>query len=73
MRKLIWLFIIIGITLIHAWELVFLCVLTLVLPYGILVFLCWLFKIDLNDAEISDNDRWSLGFIAGLITGQFLK
>lgn len=74
MRKLVWILIIIGITMIHAWELVFLCALNLIIPYGMLVFICWLFKIDLSDADISDNDddHWGLGFLSGLITEQFL-
>lgn len=73
MRKMAWIFIILGITLMHAWELLFMFLIAIITPFVCLGFIFWLFNVDTNDLTINDSndDNFEDGFVCGWLLNQF--
>lgn len=74
MRKIVWLIIVIGITWIHAWELLLMYLMAIIIPLVLLGFVFWLFNVDISESSVrNSNDSWEDGFISGLIMGYFSR
>lgn len=70
MRKIAWLIIVIGITWIHAWKLLLIYLMAIVIPLVLLGIIFWLFNVDISDSTINDSN-FEDGFIYGWMLNQF--
>lgn len=72
MRKIVWAFIIIGITVMHAWLAILFYLMVILSPLIIAAFILWLFGIDFGDITIDDKSYdWEDGFFHGWMLNQF--